>query len=193
MIIGLTGGIGVGKSVVAKILESMGFAVFYSDFEAKELVNRDEFIRKELSELVNEDLYQTGELDRKRLAALIFGSSQLRAQVNNVIHPRVRAHFKAFCDAQPDQQLIFNEAAILFETGAYNQFDKNVLVTAPDKLRIHRVMKRDSISEQEVHNRINAQWSDDKKRALADFVIVNDEQKPLLDQVEKMVDQLISS
>ena len=76
MIIGLTGGIGVGKSVVAKILESMGFAVFYSDFEAKELVNRDEFIRKELSELVNEDLYQTGELDRKRLAALIFGSSQ---------------------------------------------------------------------------------------------------------------------
>lgn len=193
MIIGLTGGIGAGKSVVAKILESMGFAIFYSDFEAKELVNNDPVIRRELSELVNEDLYQTGELDRKRLAALIFSSPELRAQVNNIIHPRVRAHFKAYCDAQPKEQLIFNEAAILFETGAYKNFDKNVLVTAPDELRIERVMKRDKVSEQEVLNRINAQWSDAQKRELADHVIVNDEKMPLLDQVERLVDQLISS
>ena len=193
MIIGLTGGIGAGKSVVAKILESMGFAIFYSDFEAKELVNNDPVIRRELSELVNEDLYHTGELDRKRLAALIFSSPELRAQVNNIIHPRVRAHFKAYCDAQPKEQLIFNEAAILFETGAYKNFDKNVLVTAPDELRIERVMKRDKVSEQEILNRINAQWSDAQKQQLADHVIVNDEKMPLIDQVERLVDQLISS
>ncbi len=171
----------------------MGFVVFYSDLEAKMLVNKDPLIRKELTELVKVDLYHAGTLDRKRLASLIFGSPELRAQVNNIIHPRVRAHFKAFCDAQPKEQLIFNEAAILFETGAYKNFDRNVLITAPDQLRIERVMKRDKVSEHEVRNRINAQWSDEKKKELADHIILNDEKTPLLEQVEALVDQLISS
>lgn len=193
MIIGLTGGIGAGKSVVAKILESMGFAVFYSDYEAKELVNKDPVIREELSALVKEDLYLTGELDRQRLATLIFGSTELRAQVNNIIHPRVRAHFRNFCEAHAEAQLIFNEAAILFETGVYKNFDSNILVTAPDELRIERVMNRDKVSEKEVRKRMDAQWSDDQKKEFADFVLVNDEKTPLLEQVESVLDQLISS
>lgn len=193
MKIGLTGGIGSGKTVVARILESMGYPVFYSDKEAKDLVNSDPVIHIELNELVGEDLFQTGELDRKRLAELIFHSPELRKSVNNIIHPRVRQHFSEYCEKAGANQLVFNEAAILFETGAYRNFDKNILVTAPESMRIQRVMKRDNISETEVRSRLKAQWSDEQKEELADYIIVNDEEMPLLEQVESLIDQLISS
>lgn len=193
MIIGLTGGIGAGKSVIGRILESFGFPVYYSDFEAKKLMNTDPIIREELSKLLDEEIYKSGQLDRERLAKIIFSSAGLRDEVNHLIHPRVREHFNLFCEENSMEKLIFNEAAILFETGAYENFDKNILVIAPDELRIKRVMKRDNISEQEVKNRINAQWSDARKKKLADHIIVNDGKTALLDQVEKIVDQLISS
>lgn len=193
MIIGLTGGIGAGKSVIGRILESFGFPVYYSDFEAKKLMNTDPIIREELSKLLDEEIYKSGQLDRERLAKIIFSSAGLRDEVNHLIHPRVREHFNLFCEENSMKKLIFNEAAILFETGAYENFDKNILVIAPDELRIKRVMKRDNISEQEVKNRINAQWSDARKKKLADHIIVNDGKTALLDQVEKIVDQLISS
>ena len=193
MIIGLTGGIGAGKSVIGRILESFGFPVYYSDFEAKKLMNTDPIIREELSKLLDEEIYKSGQLDRERLAKIIFSSAGLRDEVNHLIHPRVREHFNLFCEENSMKKLIFNEAAILFETGAYENFDKNILVIAPDELRIKRVMKRDNISVQEVKNRINAQWSDARKKKLADHIIVNDGKMALLDQVEKIVDQLISS
>ncbi len=193
MIIGLTGGIGAGKSVIGRILESFGFPVYYSDFEAKKLMNTDPIIREELSKLLDEEIYKSGQLDRERLAKIIFSSAGLRDEVNHLIHPRVREHFNLFCEENSMKKLIFNEAAILFETGAYENFDKNILVIAPDELRIKRVMKRDNISAQEVKNRINAQWSDARKKKLADHIIVNDGKTALLDQVKKIVDQLISS
>ncbi len=193
MIIGLTGGIGAGKSVIGSILESFGFPVYYSDFEAKKLMNTDLIIREELSKLLDEEIYKSGQLDRERLAKIIFSSAGLRDEVNHLIHPRVREHFNLFCEENSMKKLIFNEAAILFETGAYENFDKNILVIAPDELRIKRVMKRDNISAQEVKNRINAQWSDARKKKLADHIIVNDGKTALLDQVKKIVDQLISS
>lgn len=193
MIIGLTGGIGAGKSVIGRILESFGFPVYYSDFEAKKLMNTDPIIREELSKLLDEEIYKSGQLDRERLAKIIFSSAGLRDEVNHLIHPRVREHFNLFCEENSMKKLIFNEAAILFETGAYENFDKNILVIAPDELRIKRVMKRDNISVQEVKNRINAQWSDARKKKLADHIIVNDGKTALLDQVKKIVDQLISS
>ena len=193
MIIGLTGGIGAGKSLIGRILESFGFPVYYSDFEAKKLMNTDPIIREELSKLLDEEIYKSGQLDRERLAKIIFSSAGLRDEVNHLIHPRVREHFNLFCEENSMKKLIFNEAAILFETGAYENFDKNILVIAPDELRIKRVMKRDNISAQEVKNRINAQWSDARKKKLADHIIVNDGKTALLDQVKKIVDQLISS
>ena len=193
MIIGLTGGIGAGKSVIGRILESFGFPVYYSDFEAKKLMKTDPIIREELSKLLDEEIYKSGQLDRERLAKIIFSSAGLRDEVNHLIHPRVREHFNLFCEENSMKKLIFNEAAILFETGAYENFDKNILVIAPDELRIKRVMKRDNISAQEVKNRINAQWSDARKKKLADHIIVNDGKTALLDQVKKIVDQLISS
>ena len=193
MIIGLTGGIGAGKSLIGRILESFGFPVYYSDFEAKKLMNTDPIIREELSKLLDEEIYKSGQLDRERLAKIIFSSAGLRDEVNHLIHPRVREHFNLFCEENSMKKLIFNEAAILFETGAYENFDKNILVIAPDELRIKRVMKRDNISVQEVKNRINAQWSDARKKKLADHIIVNDGKTALLDQVKKIVDQLISS
>ena len=193
MIIGLTGGIGAGKSVIGRILESFGFPVYYSDFEAKKLMNTDPIIREELSKLLDEEIYKSGQLDRERLAKIIFSSAGLRDEVNHLIHPRVREHFNLFCEENSMKKLIFNEAAILFETGAYENFDKNILVIAPDELRIKRVMKRDNISAQEVKNRINTQWSDARKKKFADHIIVNDGKTALLDQVKKIVDQLISS
>lgn len=193
MIIGLTGGIGAGKSVVAKVLESMGYAVFYSDKEAKDLVNQDPEIRRKLNTLVGEDLFESGELNRKRLAELIFQSPELRSKVNSIIHPRVRQQFSDFCGVKGLENLIFNEAAILFETGAYKNFDKNILVVAPEELRIQRVIRRDNIKEDEVRERLSAQWSDEQKGELADYIIVNDEKQPLLRQIENVIDQLISS
>lgn len=193
MKIGLTGGIGAGKSVVARILESMGYAVFYSDEEAKHLANNDPEIRRELNALVGEDLFKEGTLNRKLLAEYIFKSPELRAEVNKIIHPRVRDRFADFYKEHEMDGLVFNEAAILFETGAYKNFDRNILVTAPENVRIHRVIERDKVSEIDVRSRLAAQWPDVKKVELADAVIVNDGKKPLIDQIEKTLDQLISS
>lgn len=191
--IGLTGGIGSGKTTIARIIEAMGYPVFYSDLEAKNIVNKDPEVRKELIDLVGTQVYNENELDRAYLAEKIFEDPQLREKVNQIIHPRVRSAFDRFAEQNKSIGLAFNEAAILFETGAYRSFDANVLITAPEELRIARVINRDKVSEEQVRDRMKAQWPDDRKKQLADFIILNDDQTPVLAQVEKMMDQLISS
>lgn len=190
--VGITGGIGSGKSLVSKILTSMQYPVFNSDEVAKQLSDSDPAIKSELIDLFGEEIYLNNRLNRPFLASKIFENESLRQKVNAIIHPRVRKAYENFCDKSTNP-LVFNEAAILIETGAYKNFDRMVLVTAPKELRIARVQKRDNATEKDVKLRIEKQWSDEKKREFANVEIINDEKQPLLRQVEQLIDYLTSS
>ncbi len=187
--IGITGGIGSGKSVVGQILEAMHFPVYYSDQQSKILVDTDLVIREELIKLLGTEVYLDGKLNRPFLTQQLFSNDELRLKINQIIHPKVREAFTNWVSKQ-SSNLVFNEAAILFETGAYKSMDYNILVTAPLELKIARVLKRDNITINEIQERISKQWSDGEKIPLADFVIVNDEVKPLLKQVEAVLNAL---
>jgi dephospho-CoA kinase len=184
--IGLTGGIGAGKSTVAHILLAMGYPVYFSDDRSKQLTQTHPEIRKGLTELIGEQIYKGNQLDRSALALAIFSDDTLRVKVNQIIHPIVRLDFDLWVEEQT-YPLVFNEAAILFETGASERFDAMILVTAPEELRIQRVMKRDLCSREEVVNRIKHQWTDEQKMQSADVVIVNDDVQPIIKQVEHML------
>jgi len=187
--IGITGGIGSGKSVVGQILEAMHFPVYYSDQQSKILVDTDHVIREELIKLLGKEVYLDGKLNRPFLTQQLFSNDDLRLKINQIIHPKVREAFTIWVNKQ-SSNLVFNEAAILFETGAYQSMDYTILVTAPLELKIERVLKRDNIAINEIQERISKQWSDEEKIPLADFVIVNDEAKPLLKQVEAVINAL---
>lgn len=186
--IGITGGIGSGKSFVSEIIQKMGYPVYNSDNESKKIVDSDLEIRQALNTLFGKDMFEAGTLDRVFLAEKIFASDEIRLQVNNIIHPKVRAYFNTWKENQ-ESDLVFNEAAILFETGAYKTFDKMILVTAPLELKIERVMQRDHCTKAEVEQRMANQWSDEQKIPLTDFIVENDGQ-PVLLQIEKIVTEL---
>ena len=187
--IGITGGIGSGKSFIATIIERMGYPVYYSDVRSKELTNIHPVIRQGLIDLAGENVYFGGELDKKVLATAIFSNDELRLKVNQLIHPIVRQDFEDWAKAQ-SSDLIFNEAAILFETGAYRNFDATILVYAPEELRLKRVLKRDIITKEEVLARMNNQMNDNEKRKMTSLQILNDGESPLLNQLEEVIERL---
>ena len=184
--IGITGGIGAGKSLVAEIIKAMGYPVYNSDERAKELTDSNPKIKEGLIHLLGEEIYQNDTLNKFALAQAIFSDESLREKVNALIHPIVREDFNLWALAQ-NNSLVFNESAILFETGSFKKFDAIILVYAPTELRIKRIMKRDNCSENEVLKRMNSQFSDEEKYQLTEFRILNDEQTPLLVQVEQII------
>jgi dephospho-CoA kinase len=187
--IGITGGIGSGKSYVSDIIKSMGFPVYHSDESAKSLMESNPVIKEDLQLLFGESIYEKGELNKKKLAELIFELPELREKVNALVHPIVRADFAQWASNQ-SKEIVFNEAAILFETGANTNFDATILVIAPEAIRIDRVMKRENCSRELVLKRIQSQWSDEQKSSLANFQIINDSVSPLLIQVEKVLEKI---
>jgi dephospho-CoA kinase len=184
--IGITGGIGAGKSLVAEIIKAMGYPVYNSDERAKELTDSNPKIKAGLIHLFGEEIYQNDKLNKFALAQAIFSDETLREKVNALIHPIVREDYNLWALAQ-NNSLVFNESAILFETGSFKNFDAIILVYAPKELRIKRIMKRDNCSENEVLKRMNSQFSDEEKYRLTEFRILNDEQTPLLEQVEEII------
>lgn len=188
--IGLTGGIGAGKTSVAKVLEHMGYPVFYSDLEAKNLYDAHPILKEQMIALFGKELYQNGHFQKNILAQQLFQNPILKEKVSELVHPLVRAAFQQWA-SQQHTNMVFNEAAILFETGAYQQFTATILVVAPEDLRIQRVISRDQLTDQEVRNRINQQWTDAQKKVLTPFVIENDG-RPLLYQIEATLDQIKS-
>tara|TARA_B100000508_G_scaffold136931_1_gene130658 strand:+ start:897 stop:1478 length:582 start_codon:yes stop_codon:yes gene_type:complete len=171
-IVGLTGGIGSGKSTVAGFFKELGIAVYIADEEAKKLTNRSIFIRKKLIALLGTEAYNKEGLNRSFVAQKIFNNAELLQQVNAIIHPRVGQHFKRWVKKQHGSYCI-KEAAILFENGGYRECDAMILVTAPKETRIERVMQRDGSTREEVLARMQHQWEDREKIPLADFVITN--------------------
>jgi len=181
--IGITGGIGSGKSTVCKIFKLLGIPVFEADVVAKLLINSNADIRDGLVGLLGKNIYEkNGKVDRKILAGLIFNDDILLEKVNNLVHPAVRNEFTQWLQKQ-NSDYIIHEAAILFESGFYKMMDYTILVSAPENIRIGRVIKRDDISPELVRLRIKKQWTDEIKRVLASIELVNDNNKLLIPQI----------
>ena len=188
--IGLTGGIGSGKSVVSRLLEVMGIPVYISDIEARRLMVSDEGIRRKLTLLLGEEVYIGGNLNKPLLASYLFGSAEHAAQVNAIAHPRVKDDFRLWCSARSERPWIGMESAILLEAGFREEVDKVVMVYAPLDVRIQRIVSRDASSRELIEQRIRHQMDDEEKRKMADYVIVNDGNSPLISQVLTLISSL---
>lgn len=188
--IGITGGIGAGKSIVCKLLKTLGYPVFDSDAEAKRLMHTT--LKKDILELFGSQAYKNNTLNRAYIAEVVFEDNQVLAQLNAIVHPAVREAFDQFSKANK-APLVFNEAAILFETGAHKNYDAIVFVTAAEETRIKRVMQRDNVSKDQVRKRMDKQWSDERKQALTPFVINNNTDQLIIPQTLSVINQLISS
>lgn len=188
-IVGLTGGIGSGKTTVANMFSDLGVPIYNADIEANKLTASSNIIRQKLTSLLGKETYKKGELDRKYMADRIFSDKELLKSANAIIHPEVAKHFKKWVSQQKSAYVI-KEAAIIFESGTHLQYDFVILVTAPKQVRIDRVMSRDNASIKQVEQRMAAQWSDAKKSKLADTIIKNVELKATQQQVEAIHAQL---
>lgn len=190
MIVGLTGGIGSGKSTVAKLFEVMGVPVYNSDIRAKEMYYKPE-VKEQVIRLLGTNAYGVdGKLDPKHISSIVFRDSGMLSKINSIIHPAVETDFKEFITKNSSHKLILKESALLFETGIYKKLDKIILVTSPLELRIARVVSRDNVSADEVKKRIQHQLPDEEKAPISDFVIKNDESTGLIPQVVEVLEKL---
>jgi dephospho-CoA kinase len=171
-IIGLTGGIGSGKTTVANHFSSLGIPVYIADVEARKIMQSSEVIDA-IKEAFGETIFENEILDRGRLAEVVFGNPDKLAVLNAIVHPAVKKHFKEWVLEHAVFPLVVYEAAILFESGNYKDFDWIITITAPLESRIHRVMERDGVTREQVLKRINAQWTDEQRFSKSDYVIEN--------------------
>ncbi len=187
--LGLTGGIGSGKSIVAKIFETYGVPVYYADDRAKWLMNNKKSIRTAIIRLFGEESYQGNKLNRKYLASIVFGNNEELKKLNQIVHPAVASNFDNWCSVQ-NSPLIVKEAAILIESGGLDTVDKVVVVKAHVKTRIKRVMERDDVSQESVIARLNHQMTDSQRAKHADFFVDNSGKQMLIPQVKLILQDL---
>ena len=189
--VGLTGGIGSGKSLVARIFIHLGIPVFNADIESGKILDEDKRVRQQLTEWFGQDIYTNGKPDRQRLAGIIFTDPEMLVKMNGLIHPMVFERFINWCDKHMDNPYVIHEAAILFESGFYRHLNTTILVTAPEKIRIARVESRDRTTEISIRARMQNQWTDEQKSALADYIIQNDGESPLIPRILEIHNQLV--
>ncbi len=181
--IGLTGGIGSGKSTIAKAFEVLGAPVFRADQVGKRALNDDPELRQQVAERFGKDVYGTEGLDRKRLAEIVFHDRDKLEELNALVHPHVRKRFREWCESKKDAPYVIEEAAILIESGGHREMDHMILVTAPEPIRVQRVKERDEIPEEKVRMRMKEQWSDEEKAPYADTLLPNDDSELLLPRI----------
>ena len=190
--VGITGGIGSGKSTVCRVFMIMGIPVFEADSIAKELMNSDIVIREQLIHLFGSSVYLPDQtIDRKFLSGMVFNNPSLLEQLNLIVHPAVRKSFEDWCLNQQSAYVI-HEAAILFESGFYKLMDKSITVVTDETERIERVMKRNKTTEEQVRERIRNQWTDEQRIKLTDFVIGNNDNELIIPQIVE-IDKKIRS
>lgn len=189
--VGLTGGIGSGKSTVARVFRVLGIPVFEADREARLLQDHDEDLRIAIAQRFGADLYSTGTLDRRTLAQRAFGNDQALQDLNALVHPAVRKAFRKWAAEQRSTYVIM-ESAILVESGGYKAFDRTIVVNAPEDLRVKRVIGRDGVGAEEVRARMRHQASEEVRLAVAHHIIVNDESRLVIPQVLNVHDQLVN-
>lgn len=192
IVVGLTGGIGSGKTTVAMMFRDLGIAIYIADDEAKRLMNTSKGIRKKISALFGDEAYIKGELNRKFIASKIFKDSQLLEQMNTIIHPKVASDFKQWLKKQSSAYVI-KEAAIIFEHNMQSEYSFIITVTADFEAKINRVLKRDNTSRNKILAIIENQMSDAEKVKNSDFVIVNNQLKDTELQVLKTHEKILQS
>ncbi len=191
-VIGLTGGIGSGKSTIAGIFEHLGVPVYNSDKSAQKIYFKPE-VKKQVIELIGAEAYLTdSSLNKEFIAAAVFSDHQKLEQLNSIIHPAVAKDFKEWKEKQHASYLV-KESALLFETGIYKEMDALVLVSADKDLRIERVKKRDHLTEEQVLQRINKQMPEAEKEKLAQFIVSNNERQLVIPQVLKIHQKIVES
>jgi len=188
--VGLTGGIGSGKTIVAGVFEVLGIPVYYADQEAKRIMNEDNRIKVRLTAEFGENTYINNQLNRPYIASVVFGDKQKLELLNSIVHPITLQDSNAWMRLQ-NTPFAVKEAALIFESGANNHLDYIIGVYAPLQLRIQRVVARDTIDFRQVHRRIKNQMNEEDKMKLCDHVIVNDEQQPVIEQVLKVHRKLV--
>lgn len=183
--LGITGGIGSGKTSVCKVFDILGIPVFSADREAREIMEKEDAIRSKLNSIAGKDLYTSGSLNRIELAAIIFNDSAILGKVNSLVHPAVFDHFRKWTMNQITPYVIM-EAAILFESGASEVVDRIATVVAPVEQRMERVVRRNKLSRQQVQQRINNQMDDDTRIKLSDYIIYNSENDMIIPAILKI-------
>ena len=191
-LIGITGGIGAGKSTVSTICKHLGFKVYNSDQRAKEIVSEDPIIKKKLISFFGNNVYKNGVLDRKFLSDKIFNDKSSLQQINSIIHPAVKKDFNCWITNNSNEKILFKESALLFESGAYKELDKIILIVSDKNLRVSRVLNRDQKrSKKEIESIIDKQIDVVDAIKYADIVIDNNHKKMLLPSVIKEIEKLI--
>ncbi|MEP7107611.1 MAG: dephospho-CoA kinase [Ferruginibacter sp.] len=180
--VGITGGIGSGKSTVAKVFEVLGIPVYYADVAAKRLMNEDEVVKQQLQKLFGNETYVDGKLNREYLSSLVFNNEEKLALLNSIVHPATLRDSEQWMQQQTTPYAV-KEAALIFESGAGKQLDYVIGVYAPVPVRIKRVMKRDHLSLEEVKARMEKQIDEIIKMRLCDYIITNDDQELVIPQV----------
>ncbi|MCH6232675.1 dephospho-CoA kinase [Cognataquiflexum rubidum] len=192
ILVGITGGIGSGKSTVARIFSILGIPIYYADDRAKWLMANDEALKKQIKDNFGQESYsETGALNRAFLASQVFSDEEKVKTINGLVHPAVKVDFEKWANAQTTPYVL-KEAALLFETGSYKDLDKVINVSCPIRIRISRVLMRDPHrNEKQVNDIIDKQLPDEEKNKLADFVIKNTDNKMLIPQVLEIHRQLL--
>ena len=189
--IGITGGIGSGKTTVARIFEVLGIPVYYADDAAKRIMNEDETLKEEIIRNFGEQSYINGKLNREYLGSIVFKDKKKLAVLNALVHPATIRNSNAWMKCQTTHYAI-REAALIFESGVQAQLDYVIGVSAPVELRIQRAMQRDNLTRAQVQERMDRQINETIKMRLCDFVIVNDEKKPVIPQVLKLHEKFLA-
>ena len=185
--VGITGGIGSGKTTICQIFESLDIPIYYADIQAKRIMSSHASVKQQIKAVLGEEAYHAnGKLNRKFIASKIFSDKSLLLAINQIVHPAVQTDADRWTqqirtDFNPPY--IIREAALLVENGSYKSLDAIIVVTCPENIRIKRVMKRDRLSSEEVTKKIKSQMAESEKVKVADFVIVNDGIKPIIPQV----------
>jgi len=187
--IGLTGGIGVGKTYVSKIFQKMGIPIFNADEQAKKCMVDDANLKAAVQLAFGENMYLKGVLQKEELAKIVFNNTEALAKLNALVHPIVKQKFEDWCSLQ-STSMVIKEAAILFESDAHLGLDSVVCVSSPENLRIERVQKRDGSSVEQIQSRMSKQMPQAEKEELADFLIVNDQVQLLLPQVLAIITEM---
>lgn len=193
MIVGLTGGIGSGKTTIAKMFHELGVSIYIADIEAKKLMHSSKEIKDELIATFGKKTYINGKLNRSYLSNIVFNQPEELKKINAIVHPRVGQHFKDWYAARSSEKYIIKEVAILFENGSYKQCDKIITVVAPLETRFERLLQRDKTTRAAIQSRMDNQWSDADKIALSDYVIHNEDLEDAKVQVAKIHEEIMHS
>lgn len=190
--VGITGGIGSGKSTVCQVFETLGIPVFYADKAARYLIENDQLIINSIRLLFGDDIYLNGKLDKQKVASIVFKDKDILQQMNAIIHPATIRYSKLWMESQR-APYVMKEAALFFESGSNKDMDVMIGVSSPQKVRILRIMKRDGISQEKVLERMAQQMDDQEKMKLCDYVIINDDTTAIIPQVLAIHNKLLAS